>query len=182
MINKKSQSQVIATILLVLIVMGAVAIIIQIVIPFIYDQLEGGECLDLIGKFEIKNNPQYTCYDETDNPATDETERKLYVQIHTGEIETNLSEGFQWIIEIEGNSESYKITEENPDGLYMSDESSDLILPKKNTEKTYYIDLNEKGITGRPEAMSIYPILNDLKCDEVYDRIETVVSCFDPIS
>ncbi|MEN9625911.1 MAG: hypothetical protein RL557_239, partial [archaeon] len=61
--NARAQSEVITTVLLVLLGIVAVIIIISFVIPFIRNQIAGSDCFEVNGKVSISNNYKYTCYD-----------------------------------------------------------------------------------------------------------------------
>jgi len=75
-ISKRSQSQIITTILLILIGVIAAGIIMSFIIPFIKDKLQGGDCLDVVNKIEISSG--YTCYNTTDDL------NYTHVQVHIG--------------------------------------------------------------------------------------------------
>jgi len=60
---KRGQSQIIATVLLILMVVVAIGIISSVLIPYVRDKFSSGNCLELVNKFEIGNNPLYTCYE-----------------------------------------------------------------------------------------------------------------------
>jgi flagellin-like protein len=167
--SKKSQSQVITTVLLILITISLVVVISSFAISFVKEKLSESDCTDIIGKVEIRNNPQYTCYNE----ATD----KLNIQVHIGDIED--LEGFTISVDAQGSSNSYEIKNNTPETneLNMYTEilnyEDKLLIPGKNSEKTYTIS----SITEKPETINIYPILKDGKTCNPSDTYKFIANC-----
>ena len=143
----KAQSQIVGTVLLILLVIVAAMIIMGFVIPFINKQLSSTGCLDVVDGIQIKNNLDYTCYDST--------VPNLRVQIHMGDI-VNLTKGFQLSVESGGSSDVFEISDNSDTDVSMYDET-EVEVPGKNEERTYVID----GIDSLPESISVYPILNN---------------------
>ncbi len=167
MINKKAQSQIVASVLLILIVIATVVIIMNFVIPFVRNQLSGADCLDVTGKVSIQNNPKYTCIDDNE----------VSVQVHVGDINESLG-GF--MIELGGaSSMSFEIRNEETgvdgDGVRMYEKTDvePLELPGKNEERTYVI-VYEGGYV---DFIKVYPILlNDKTCDSS-DIVNNIGQC-----
>ncbi len=161
--SKRSQSQIIATILLILITISAAAIIGTFATGFVKDKLEETNCFDVANQLEISNNLQYTCYDQINN--------NMFIQIHLLDADI---EGF--VIEIGGASTTtYTIKEGTaiPQiGMYGQAKNSPLELPGKNEEKTYNIT------SEKPEIIAVYPVIEDGKiCDES-DSITNPIDCY----
>jgi hypothetical protein len=175
--EKKSQSAVIATILLILLVVAAISIIMAFVIPFIKEQLSGSKCLDIVDQFEIREG-KYTCWNSTgrDSDGDGIPEPFLIIQIHLGDI-SNETDSFQLVVESAGNSNSYEISESNPDSLTMFPNfNSNLELPGENEERTYVIKTNVK-----PDSISVYPKIEGIECANAFYRIQDIDTCFEPI-
>ncbi len=162
--SKRSQSQIIGSVLLILLVLISAMIIMAFVVPFVKNKLSGTECLDVIDKFQIKNNPTYTCYDLSST--------NMNVQVHVGDVQ-NLTKGFQINVEFGGSSKAVSVFPGTTDDVIMYEGSSDIELPGKNEERTYVIS----GIDSLPDSISVYPILKDDKSCEVSDVLNNVVNC-----
>jgi flagellin-like protein len=160
----KGQSQIIGAILLILLVIISAMIIMGFAIPFVRDNLSGTECLDAVGKIEIRNNPAYTCYDSVGT--------NMRVQIHVGDIE-DVIKGFQIAIESGGDSNSYKIVNGTSSTEVSMYSGGNVEAPGKNQERTYTIS----GINSLPDRISVYPILNDDKTCDVSDFSDNLASC-----
>ena len=161
MINKRGQSQIVSTVLLILLVVTAIVLIFSFVIPFVKDKLSSGDCLEVAGKVEISTG--YTCHNGSD----------MQVQVKIQDI-SNLIEGFT--IEFGGAStDSFEIKNntEGAPNMKMCDGTNPLMLPPKdNTERTYVISSTEK-----PDVIRVYPILNGGKTCGVSDSITTIDDC-----
>jgi len=166
--SKSAQSQIVASVLLILIAIATVVIIMNFVIPFVRNQLSGADCLDVTGKVSIQNNPKYTCI-TIDN--------RVSVQVHVGDVDESIS-GF--MIELGGaSSKSFEIRAEEMgaiDGIFMypgEDDEEALELPGKNEERTYVI-AHELGYI---DFVKVYPILlNDKTCDSS-DIVNNIGQC-----
>lgn len=165
--SKRSQSQVIGTVLLILLVIATITIISAFAIPFVKEQLSNSDCFKLVGKMEIKNNMQYTCYNSSATP------KEMLVQVYIADIVDKIS-GFS--IEIGGaSSKNFEITSD-----YSSPEVSmytpgGVEIPGKNEERTYVIN----NIQELPQSISLYAILKNGKtCDEPAYSVNSVENCF----
>ena len=135
--RKRSLSTVVATLLMVLLVVIAVGIVSQIVIPMIKKDLSSaGSCLDAMGN--VKFNNEYTCYDKTN--------RITRVSIEVKKVQVS---GFVVNIYSEGNSESHTIKEG---------------LPKENEARVYEIEIIT-GII--PKTVKVSPIMGSETCEEM---------------
>lgn len=167
---KRSQSEVISTILLVLIAIVAITTVSMFIISFVNSQIEKSKCIELFNPpiIEIRNNPLYTCYNPTDNI--------MRVQVHFSETKSSL-EGF--VITIGGaDSKTYKILnglDGTSIGVTMFTEDDPiLVLPADNTEKTYLITLT---VTTPPENLQIHPILKGGRVCESSSRVSPINVC-----
>jgi len=162
--SKCSQSQVVASVLLILLVIVSIMVIVTFIVPFIKDQLSGTECIDLVGQITIKNNPDYTCYDSVGN---------MSVQIHVGDVQ-NITKGFQIAIEFAGSTTSVDVIDGATDSnLYMLNASQAIEVPGKNEERTYIIT----NIGSLPDSVSVYPILESGGNCDASDVLNTIILC-----
>ena len=163
--SKKGQSEVISTVLLILVTIVAVMVIIAFVVPFVRNNLSRTECVKYVDKVSIVNNLDYSCY----NTSTTEMD----VQIHVGDVGTMLS-GFS--IEIaSSSSKTFKIQNSSlsePTGVKMYDGLTTLELPGKNEERTYRIT----GVT-RPTIVRVYPILSNGQTCESASSLNMIEEC-----
>ncbi len=165
--SKHSQSQIVSSVLLILLVVAAIVLIFAFVIPFIKDRLNSGDCLDVTGKVEISTG--YTCYnDETSGNEV------MQVQINVGNVK-DLIEGFS--IELGGAStNNYEIKNNiKVTDVIMCGGSNDILElpPNDNTERTYVISSSEK-----PNIVRVYPILKGGKVCGVSDSVTTIDNCY----
>jgi flagellin-like protein len=164
--NIKSQSGIIAAVLLILIVIVSALVVMSFVVPFVKKQLEGTGCLDVAGGIEIANNLQYTCY----NPDSS----VLSVQIHYGDV-ANLTNGFHISVGGGGTSSTIKIPED--DTKFEMYNGAPTSLPGNNEERTY----NLSGISSLPEAITVYPILSNGDVCDLSDSITSITTCTSPL-
>lgn len=160
--SKRSQSQIVSTVLLILLVIAAAVIIFGFVIPFVKDKLASGDCLDVAGKVEISSS-QYTCYDSNGN---------MSVQVHILEI-ADLIDGFA--IELGGpSSKTVKIINNSDDfdSEFFMHDNAEFSLPKSNEERTYIIPFSEK-----PTLIRVYPILKGGKVCGISDSVIEIDDC-----
>lgn len=162
---KKSQSEVVTSVLLILIVIAAASIIIGFVIPFVRNQISDSDCFKVIDQIKITENTDYNCYENNN----------MSLQIHMGDA-VDLINGF--IIEVGGAStKAFEVTN-GTDGssnkIYMYGGSSTIILPKKNEEKTYIL----ADLDAKPEIIRLYPILNSGKtCSSPSSVLNSIETC-----
>lgn len=160
--KKRGQSQIITTVILILIGITAASLIMSFVIPFIQDKLQSGDCLDVIGHVEISSG--YTCYNSS------VTSNYTHVQIHIGEIE-DLIDGFA--IELGGpSSKTFKITNDTHTSINMYGGES-FELPGNNEERTYIIAESRT----KPESINVYPILKGGNACPASDSVVDIENC-----
>ena len=146
--SRRSQSQVVSTILLILISISAIVVIISFVMPLINDQLSESDCFEVLDEVTIVNSPVYTCY----------TSGKMNVRIAINENKD--LDGFVIVLGDDITSESYEIREgvTSVSGVEMYDGNAVIEVPGKKGERTY-------GITraSSPNFVDVYPILKSGK-------------------
>jgi flagellin-like protein len=159
----RGQSQVVASVLLILVVIVASFLIISFVVPFVQDTLSGADCFEVVNVVKIKDNIQYTCYD---SGVTG-----LRVQIHLNDDE--LIEGFQIVVESSGSSSSVEVYEGIGVGPVTMYDGSSISLPGKNEEKTYVIG----SVGNLPDSVLVYPILIGGKTCDSSHSVSVVPLC-----
>jgi len=162
MIGKKGLSQVIGTVLMVLITLALIAGLWGPIQSFMTKNIDKAEACT--GNFEkIVLNNEYTCYNSTSN--------ETYVSIGMKDIDID-----SLLIAVNYKDDSKLFRVENGsntiDGVSnYFDRSATIQLPKKNSGKTYVV----KG-PGRPVIINIAPKIMDEQCD-VIDKMEPVGIC-----
>jgi hypothetical protein len=157
MITKKSQSQVISVILIVLLTVVAVSIIGNFVIGFIKEKTNEDHCVDIISEAEIIDS-EYTCYNESG--------KFLLIKISIGEIEDKLG-GFA----IDLGEKTYKIKNgESEISMYSGGEFT---LPKNNEARTYKIS----NVNTIPETIKLHLLTKKEKYCEASDSLEGIRIC-----
>jgi len=160
--SKHSQSQIVGTVLLILITVVAAGLIMAFVVPFIKNKLpeQNQNCLDVISKVRISTG--YTCYSSVNTNQS--------VQIHIDDVRDSIK-GF--IIELGGpSSKSVRIIEgENHLGVVMYD-GLEFGLPNNTEERTYNISSPLK-----PDSIAVYPVLKNNKLCDASDTVRDVENC-----
>ncbi len=167
---KRSQGEIVATILLILLTITATAIIIQMVIPFVNNQISKGDCFDFVGKLEIGNSN--TCYDSTN--------KVLRVEIVANDLSDkslNSIKSIKISITKASGSESFEIADSfsDPPGRVSMSNGIGMAIPKNNQGRVY----NITSINETPKTLVVYPIItNKRSCSEANSVISNVNKCF----
>jgi flagellin-like protein len=164
MSNKKAQSEVITTVLLILIAIIAVMIISGFVINFISDRFKSADCLEVQNQITIKSNLQYTCHNLSSNYTL--------VQVEVGDIQ-NITKGFQINLDVAGSAISARVPNDTAIISLLNGGSATVPVGIWGGE-TYKIK-NNKGI---PDTIRVIPILPDGRaCTQVTTVLESVKKC-----
>ncbi|MFH1501306.1 MAG: type IV pilin N-terminal domain-containing protein [archaeon] len=165
---KKGVSPVIASVLMVLVTIVAVALISAFLIPLVKDNLTGGgNCFKVIGKLDINTDTGYTCYNITGDT--------VLVMVERGYLEEDIDiVGLNFYITAGAERQSYEVTNGDSDpGIRMYNESgynSSLYLPKEGGALTYVFDM--AAVSSTPEAVEVSAVLDDGKvCDPVFSNL-----------
>jgi len=165
-VSKRSQSQIVTAVLLILIVIILAFIVMNFVVPFVKNNLSGSDCLGVAGSVEIRNNVKYTCFKKSDQGDF------TLVQIHIDDVNSSI-EGFK--VELGGaSSKTFEIKRGEDVGevkMYDGTKTS-LEIPGNNEERTYNITRE-----GLPDYIKVYPILVGGRTCEVSDTLEKVPFC-----
>lgn len=168
-LSKRSQSEIMGTVILILIVVSISVILFTFAVPFVKERLAGTNCFDIINQVSFSDT-KYTCFDNKNDVNANNDEINL--QVHFGELNESL-EGF--LIELGGAaSRSIEIKEGisfNNIKMYNGNYNDPLELPGKNEERTYTL------LQGYPEYVRIYPILKGGKTCDVSDVIDKLPLC-----
>lgn len=164
--KRKAQSEVIATVLLILLTIAAVAVISAFLIPFLNKKISEGKCFDYSNKIMILDNPKYTCYDSADG--------KLLVQTKVGDLdEKSEIKSLMILVQEQGVTKNFEIIPGTSNPNILMYDGNPVNLPNKNEARTY----NITGISI-PTAVHVYPIIpNDIKCTNVIYTTYNIPNC-----
>lgn len=163
--NKKGISQILATMIIIIMVLAAASILFSVVNNLVREELESSEsCFGNFGQVTI--NKQYTCHDFDSN--------EFRFLINVGDVDID---GLLVSVSGKSGTKSFKITNEaisfvkKYNGLY-----GDVINPpKENSGLTYILNLNEIGIESA-NSITIAPIIKGTQCD-VSDSLSRIDNC-----
>jgi len=169
--NKKGLSQVVATMILIVLVMAAVSMVWVVVRGLIDKETENTtSCFNILDQVNI--NPTYTCYNDT-TPGN----RLLQFSIDIGDITVD-----QLLVSIAGggNSITFKIDKNYSTVAnlmtYPLPGSSNVKLPGKKGGATYIFNLSSSGFINFPESIEIAPIIGTQQCGST-DSLEELDNC-----
>jgi hypothetical protein len=173
--SKRSQGEVVATVLLILLSISAVIIIINFVVPFVRDRLDKS-CFDYNGMIEIKNDEKYTCFHKGTAPDYN----RLLIRVVVGDLDENdvvPLNGFEVVVNKEGEPQQrFRITktEVTPAGK-VSAYAGAITIPGRNAERTYNLSL---PYDEKPNSTIIYPLLeNGKECSEAKYELDFFPNC-----
>jgi len=165
--NKKSLSTVIATVLLILLVTVATAIVWVFVNNIVSERTKGVQsCFDVESSGKVTINNYYTCFNSTAG------EVQFSINIGDAEIDSLVI-----FILVGGNSRSFTLTNNNAsfDDLkpYKGIYNTNVTLPKKNEGRTYVA--NFPGVE-KVDWIKIAPVIDKKQCDSS-DATYEIDSC-----
>lgn len=162
--NKKSQSEVITTVLLILISIAAVVLVSSFILNMVKNNLKGTECFQTMGQIEIKM--------DGGNSWFNYTSKNLTISISRGSKEFNLSK----IIIVYGNEFKNNQVEIKTGGsyndVYYNNFSGDwdnnnLALPEASGLMTYIVSKVPINVT----SVSIVPtVAGGSQCEKVDEK------------
>ncbi len=161
--NTKGLSQVVTTVLLILLSVAAIAIVWGIVNSFVENKLEGASsCLDVLDQIELNND--WTCYNTSSN--------KTLISINRGDAEMT---SVLVSVSLGTSSTVFRILNESSlvENVreYLA-EYLNISLPSKEGGKTYVLS----GINQIPEQIIISVQSGKKQCG-VSDFVESVYPC-----
>ncbi len=163
---KRSQAELITTVLLILVAIAAVWLVATFIINLVNNYLKPTDCFKTTGQLMINFEGDYTYYDSAS--------KTLYLSITRGETEFNLT-GISVIYGNGPSSNKVKIVEGNSSGdFWMSADNTLLvILPKTQVTKTYAVNATTLG--ADVTKVSIAPSLtNNIDCKETDSKSVSV--------
>jgi len=171
-LRKKGMSVVVASVLLILLTISAVAIIAQFLIPFTEDSLESTECFEFRDHFSFDESFDYNCYDDTNNVYT------LSVKVRSDNSSSEKVEGIGFRLTGKGiGTSAIAIEGEGVSTISMMDSrigNGNVVIPKP-TGRYSALSYNY-GSDELFERAEVYPVLKGGKVCEKSDSIE-IISC-----
>ena len=161
--RKKGVSEIVSTIMLVALVIGAIAIVWAVAHNLVNRNLEkSGSCLDAFGKIDIYDT--YTCYNSSST--------ELYFNIRIGEIDIK---EVLFVVTANKESKSVRITEDGVtiEGLKIYPNNPDVKLPDKNSGKTYILNLTALNFPtpiSKVDLIELVPIIKERECSVAASR------------
>jgi hypothetical protein len=161
--NKKGLSQIVSTVILILLTVAIVAGVWATIQNLVEGKLDKtGACYGLFEKINV--NPKYTCYDPI--------ESRMQVSISIGEVEID---SLLVSISFESSSKTFELTNKSQNIEYVTNypgNDSGVSLPSKEGGKTYYV----LGIEEIPNKVEIAPKVEGYQCD-VSDSLSNIGIC-----
>lgn len=166
--NKKGISNIVATLLLVLLTVVAVTIVASFVVPLVKNGLGGTECFKYRDFYTFEEEFGYACHTGND----------YAVSIRAKSLDSQElvpPKGFALLYWTGENSKSQRIINGEPiSQVRMLDSSvANLVTPKNGEVRTYVYNSNGDEI----EYVEVYPILEDDKICDKGDRINVDFLC-----
>lgn len=161
--NKKGLSQVVGTLMMVLVAIALIAGLWGTISSFVNERVEGSQaCYGIYDQLVLDSD--YTCFNSTSNETYVSISRK---DIDLDSILVSVAFGDDSIVfEVkEGNN---KIT----DVTNYFDRNENITLPSKSGGRTYRISRN-----SIPTSINIAPKINGKQCDST-DSLATITYCY----
>lgn len=170
--SRCSQSEVMVTILLILIGIAAVVVVSTFVINMVKNNLKDTGCLDATGQLSIDKEHSYTLTDSVDDWLYLSVERASKVFNMTG---INVVYGNEF-----ATAPRLKIVGNLPGRVYMVDLSGDIddgkpiIFPQAGERYTYAINISSFGGVDKVDTVNIAPIIapsTDCEISDEYSKL-----------
>jgi flagellin-like protein len=163
--KKRGLSGIITVVILIAIVLVAGGVVWNIVNNLVDDKLnEASSCFEIFEK--ISFNREWICYNLSSKEILVSLARKD-VELERVDITINSGDSFQ-TFEIPGNNSYTK--------PYKGDYSENILLPGKNSGKTYVVNLSGAGFYQNPVSMIAYSVVNKKQC-QASDKITEIPDC-----
>lgn len=159
--KKKGLSQIVSTVLLILITVSAVAGVWMVIDSFVNEGLgKAKSCQSVIGQIELNN--EYTCYNSTSKQMLVSILRKDF---DLDSIFVSVSYGTENVVfELTNNTQTF------PDVTFYSG-ATEISMPPKEGGRTYIVNR-----VGMPERVLISPKVDGIMCD-ISDSLEDIPTC-----
>ena len=144
--NKKGISAVVATVLIILITVAAVAIVWAAVVPMFRNKLESGTvCFDAVSQVQVTD--EFTCYD------SDTNELRVRVSSSSGDIDLT---DLKILVYSSGNSYSYEVVKDPNDKVNLENGNNVTVedLPTGGNSRVFVIS----GISSVDEV-TVSPVI-----------------------
>lgn len=159
--RNKGLSEVVATVIIIMLVIIATAAIWSVTSNFINEKTtDSKSCFDVDFSERVVFNGEYTCY----NSSSDEVQFSVNIgDVNISKIAVTILAG--------GSSKSFELTpiESNISGLYnYPSKSASIKMPSPNSGQTYIAT----GISQTPDWIKIAPYVGDKSCnptDTIYE-------------
>lgn len=163
--SKKALSNIIASVIMILLVVIAMILVGTFVTNLIQDRItESGSCLDTLDQVLIKDSQ--TCYSPSLN------ELKVFIEVK--DIEIN-----EILISVADESTAIPFTIKSEPSTIPSVENysrGNLVsIPPKKSGLAYYFNLTELELS-KPTSVKVVPIINGKSCSET-DQITSIPLC-----
>lgn len=171
MFNRKAVSTVVATVLIILITVAAVALIWAAIIPLVKDDVDRGKaCFDAQSDISLVTDQGYTCVNNTGG----DTGANISFQIRKGRNSEITLVGVEALVFVGGNSFKFRFNQTQGD---WDDTNMGGILPGVNGESVLYVNSTSIGNATR---LKIVPVVSVGNSEEVCEIAGDVL--LDPCS
>ena len=161
-LNKKGLSQVVGTLLMVLLTIAAIGAVWGVIDAFVNDRLEDtAACYDVYDKVTLNN--EYSCY----NVTSDQT----YISVEVKDI---IIDSLVVAVAYNGLSDPFELTNQSQiisNVLMYPSLANSVSMPGPSSGKTYVLD-----VSGVPEKISIAPKISGNQCD-ASSSISNIPTC-----
>jgi len=177
--NKKAVSEVIATMLIVLISVALIVVVAKFIIPFVKNSLtQSTECINYMNSYKFQesfysngNELRYNCFDKTNHVG--------FSVKGDASIENDSSLlGFDLILYEEGSSKKISIRKGDSSEIKMLSGNTSIQIPLRGEVRTYVYTKQGEGIFT---SMEVHPVLASGRVCDVSDRIKLDV-CLSSVS
>jgi uncharacterized protein YpmB len=166
--NKKTQSEVITTVILILVSIAAVTLVATFVVSMVRNNLKSTDCFQTTGQLQIK----------VDNSYFNETNEVLYVVIQRGTNAFNLS-GISVVFGNEQETKKIQAIDLTSDERILNPSLGKLdpiILPKTGESSLFRINTSNFNL-DTINVVAVSPMINKhTECESVDEKQISVVS------
>lgn len=158
--GKKSQGEIITTVLLILVGIAAVVIVSTFVINMVRENLVSTDCFKTSGQLKINSDNLYTWFNNNTKIVSINIERGASTEFNLTAIQVVLGNG--------GESRSYTIKSSGGSNEVKMASSADapIVIPNPSETRTYHINVTAIGFASVTEAKLVPIIAPDKSCNE----------------
>lgn len=167
--NKRGLSAVVAALMLILLVLALVLILWTVISNLVEDKLdESQSCLNIFDKVSL--NDGFTCYNLSS--------KELQFSVSVADID--LDKAVVAVSAQAGETKSFELTNANTQNVnlkyFNGTYNENIVLPAKNSGKTYVLNMSGSGLSGNPVKIEIVPVVGGNQCDPS-DSVVEIASC-----